>query len=310
LTDLANPKRSSDSAGADYVERINRAIDFVVRNLEEPIRLEEVARVSCFSQFHFHRVFRALLGETLNQFVKRLRLERALSLMSHEPGRSLTQVAFASGFSSSSDFSRSFKARYGVPPSAFDVQTFRKNKREELQDAITSAETRYQLDRLQPGDNPDGFQVEIREIPARTVAYIRVLNPYVGPGVVDAAERLVAWAEARALAAGQWLGYMWEDPNIVAHENCRYDVAVVVDHVDRAGEVGRFEFPPMLVAQVEVRGPIDLEVRALDWLYGTWLPKSRYVPDDHPGFEAWIGRPFAHGHEHFELYVQVPIKRG
>ncbi len=73
-------------------------------------------------------------------------------------------------------------------------------------------------------------------------------------------------------------------------------------------DVGRFEFPAMLVAEVVVRGGIDLELRALDWLYGTWLPRSRYVPDDQPCFEAWIGRPFQHGPEHFELLLQLPVK--
>ena len=57
----------------DYVERTNRAIDYIVRNLDGALRLEDVARVACFSPFHFHRVFHALLGETLNQFVKRQR---------------------------------------------------------------------------------------------------------------------------------------------------------------------------------------------------------------------------------------------
>jgi AraC family transcriptional regulator len=66
----------------------------------------------------------------------------------------------------------------------------------------------------------------------------------------------------------------------------------------------------MRVAQVEVRGGIDLEIRALQFLYGTWLPRSGYVPDDHPGFEAWIGRPFAHGMEYFELFAQLPVRRG
>ena len=75
------------------------------------------------------------------------------------------------------------------------------------------------------------------------------------------------------------------------------------------GEIGRFRFPPMVVAEVEICGGIDLELRALQWLYGTWLPRSGYVPDDHPGFEAWIGRPFAHGTEYFEIHVQLPIRR-
>ena len=75
------------------------------------------------------------------------------------------------------------------------------------------------------------------------------------------------------------------------------------------GEVGRFTFPSMTVAQVEVRGGIDLELRALQWLFGSWLPRSGYVPDDHPCFEAWIGLPFSHGTEYFELHAQLPVRR-
>jgi len=71
------------------IERVNRAIDHVLGHLHRPIRLEEVARVAGVSPFHFHRVFRALAGETLGEFVKRLRLERALYLMSHAPRRPL-----------------------------------------------------------------------------------------------------------------------------------------------------------------------------------------------------------------------------
>ncbi len=65
----------------------------------------------------------------------------------------------------------------------------------------------------------------------------------------------------------------------------------------------------MTVAQVDVRGGIDLELRALQWLFGAWLPRSGYVPDDHPCFEAWIGRPFSHGTDYFELRAQLPVRR-
>ncbi len=52
---------------------------------------------------------------------------------------------------------------------------------------------------------------------------------------------------------------------------------------------------------------IDLELRAIDWLYNTWLPGSGFVPDHQPGFEAWHGLPFAHGDEHFEIDAQLPV---
>jgi DNA gyrase inhibitor GyrI len=47
----------------------------------------------------------------------------------------------------------------------------------------------------------------------------------------------------------------------------------------------------MTVAEVAIRGGLDLELRALQWLYGSWLPRSGFVPDDQPAFEAWRGRP-------------------
>ena len=97
---------------------------------------------------------------------------------------------------------------------------------------------------------------------------------------------------------------------LVALEDCRYDVAVEVEDVEPEGEIGRLEFPAMTVAEVELRGSIELEQRAIDWLFGSWLPQSGYLPSDQPCFEAWIGRPFVHGLQHFELFAQLPVTRG
>ena len=99
----------SNLAKNEYVVRVNRAIDHILRNLDERLRLDDVAHVACFSPYHFHRIFRALMGETLNAFIKRVRLERAVYLLSFRDGSSLTDIALACGFSSSSDFSRSFR---------------------------------------------------------------------------------------------------------------------------------------------------------------------------------------------------------
>ena len=71
----------------DYLASVNRAIDHVVANLEQPLALADVARVAAFSPFHFHRVFQKLVGETLAAFVRRLRLERALGMMARAADR-------------------------------------------------------------------------------------------------------------------------------------------------------------------------------------------------------------------------------
>ena len=303
--------RTDEPPKAHYAARVNRAIDYVTAHLHEPVRLDDVARVASFSPFHFHRVFRSLVGETLNQFVRRLRLERALRMMAHGGGATLTQVALACGFASSSDFTRAFRDRYGVPPSAFDLDTWRERRRDELEERVNESDGYRLSPRLEPGENPDGFEARVRDLPERRVAYIRVLDPFGSHGVVRAVETLLAWADERGLADGQWLGYMWEDPEVVPLADCRYDVAVTVGDAEiRRDEMSTHVFPPMRVAEVEVRGGLELEQRALDWLFRTWLPASGYVPADQPCFEAWFGRPFAHGMHHFELAAHLPIVRG
>jgi AraC family transcriptional regulator len=292
-----------------YIERINLAIDHVLNHLHEPMRLKDLSRAARLSPFHFHRVFQALVGETPGEFVKRLRLEMALGLMARARSLSLTTIALRCAFASSSDFSRCFKQRFGVPPSAFDIKAWCKARGDELTAKVDKVAQRPHLERLPSRHNPDNFRVRIRDIGARNVAYIRVSRPYQGDAVFRAAQRLVAWAKRHGLASGQWLGYQWDNPEIVSLEDCRYHVAVEAERFTAKGEVGRFRFPPMVVAEVEIRGGLDLELRALQWLYGTWLPRSGFVPDDHPCFEAWIGLPFAHGTEYFELDVQLPIRR-
>jgi AraC family transcriptional regulator len=297
------------TAPTDYLSRINRAIDAIVRDLAQPLSLQAVSEASGFSPFHFHRVFTALVGETPNQFVKRLRLERALYLMSHAPRWSLTDVALHCGFASSSDFSRSFKQHFGQAPRRFDLSAFRETRRADFDRLLGSQHAASpQVQALASGANPDGFEARLRDLPARNVAYVRVFEPYREGAVQAACERLLAWAELRGLADGQWLGYMWDEPEIVALADCRYDVALVVDDCVPEGDIGCYRFPAMRVAEVDIRGDIHQEVRALDWLYKTWLPDSGCVPDDHPAFEAWVGRPFAHGNAHFELACQLPVR--
>lgn len=298
LPNLANP---------DYIGRINRAIDHVMGHLAEPLKLEDVARAAAFSPFHFHRIFRSLMGETLASFVKRVRLERAVYLLSHRKDAKLTAIALACGFSSSSDFSRSFRAHFGVPPSAFDVERFRSSRRARIWD-LSAPEKRHRLERLPAGENPDGFVARVRSLLARRVAYVRVPRPYEGDTVPRAAARLVAWAEARGLADGQWLGCQWDDPEIVPLDQCRYDVGLEVPPRTAADlEVSVTDFAPMTIAELEIAGGIDLELRALDWLFTTWLPTSGWAPAHQPMFEAWNGRPFAHGMERFELRVQLAV---
>ena len=105
-------------ANGRYAERIDRVIDYLRRNLDRPVKLGELANVACFSEFHFHRISRAVSGETLNNFTNWLRLEKAARLVRYSD-QSLTDIALDCGFSSSATFSRAFRSGYDTSPSQF-----------------------------------------------------------------------------------------------------------------------------------------------------------------------------------------------
>lgn len=317
-----------------YLERVNLAIDYMIARLDRPLRLRGVAQAAGLSPHHFHRVFQGITGESPAEFVRRQRLDWALAQIAQSPGATaagergrtagagrvrtargtrppIADIAARCGFASLSDFSRSFRRRFGAAPSRFDLAAWQAQHRAAL-DAIMpptppTAE-RARLRALPAVPGADRFHARVRALPARSVAYIRVRNPYAGSGVIDAASRLIAWAERHGLAGGAWLGFQWENPEITPLERCRYHVGVQAEGFTPRGEVGRYRFPPMLVAEVELLGDIHDELAALRWLYGHWLPRSGYVPAHHPCFEAWVGRPFALGHEKFHLHVQLPVK--
>jgi AraC family transcriptional regulator len=98
----------------EYIARINRVIDYIEERLDAPLTLTELAEVAHFSRFHFHRIFAAIVGETLNHFIKRVRIEKAATQLVFNPKKSITEIALDCGFTSSATFARAFKQFYGI----------------------------------------------------------------------------------------------------------------------------------------------------------------------------------------------------
>ncbi|MDR9393786.1 MAG: GlxA family transcriptional regulator [Roseovarius sp.] len=110
---------------AGLVERVgsnNAAILYAVEMMEshvaDPVTLEDLAQVAGVSPRQLNRLFRDKLGRATMRYYRDLRLEKAQGLLRNAP-MSLTEIALATGFASSSHFSRAYSARYGEPPSAY-----------------------------------------------------------------------------------------------------------------------------------------------------------------------------------------------
>jgi AraC family transcriptional regulator len=106
------------STRVELLHRLYRARDFMAATLEEPLRLDRMARVACLSPTHFLRTFRQLFGQSPHQYLIGLRLAEARRLLL-SGGATVTDVGAAVGFESLGSFSRLFKERVGSSPDAF-----------------------------------------------------------------------------------------------------------------------------------------------------------------------------------------------
>lgn len=98
----------------EWIDRLNRAMDYVESHLEEP-DWQEAAGIACCSPYHFQRMFALLAGVSLSEYVRRRRMSRAAADL--QSGERILDVALKYGYSSPTAFNRAFQAVHGLPPS-------------------------------------------------------------------------------------------------------------------------------------------------------------------------------------------------
>lgn len=112
------PPAQPQKGGLSAVQQ-NRIREFIDSCLGDELCLEGMAEQLGMSPFHFLRQFRASFGLTPHQFVLKMRLSRAASLLRAESSRSISDIALATGFASQAHFTSSFKRHFGQTPAAW-----------------------------------------------------------------------------------------------------------------------------------------------------------------------------------------------
>jgi AraC family transcriptional regulator len=102
----------------ELVKKILLSVDYIHEFYNQSLSLDELARVSCLSKFHFLRLFKMAMRQTPHQFINRVRIEKSKELLSSSK-LEVKHIADSVGFSDSSSFSRAFYQHVGAYPSQF-----------------------------------------------------------------------------------------------------------------------------------------------------------------------------------------------
>ena len=303
---------------SEYISRINKTFDYIESNLENPMTLEELASIANFSKFHFNRIFLSIVGETPFQFILRVRLEKAATLISSNKSKSISEIAHKCGFSDISIFSRNFKCYFHVSASHYRLNKSN-NSNLNQQDSNRRQSDEMPIQYFCPELKTIKWRtnmklnksVEVKELPKMTVAYIRHIGPYKGDEKLFGSiwNRLFSWAGPRGLIGGKdfkSLIVYHDDPNVTIEDKLRMSVCITVPAPTKVeGEIGKMEIEAAkyVIARFELTGQ-DFE-QAWGWVYGQWFPSSGYQPDDKPCFEIYPEEP---KDGKFIVDICVPVK--
>ncbi|MBV8046420.1 MAG: AraC family transcriptional regulator [Paludibacterium sp.] len=283
---MRTPYRRADT-DARYVERIRRAVAYIWTHLDRDVPLERLAEIACFSPYHFHRIYRALLGETVFDTVQRGRLHQAARRLSASD-QPLAQIARRAGYGSLAAFVRGFGRHYGTTPGRY---------RAGVAHRLTSERESYMQ------------SVQVREQPALLLLLRRHRGSYMNIGEAFDDLLLRAMPVCPDPAPVRAFGLYYDDPDGVPESALR-SAAAFTWSADWPVPDGLelLTLPAGRYAVARHTGPYSELQAAWRRLYVDWLPQSGFEPADQPCLEEYLNNPRDTAPMALQTDLMTPLK--
>lgn len=279
----------------NYKKQLQNVIEYISNNIDHnEIDLDKVSRIACFSKYHFHRIFTANIGMSLQQYIRWLRLKRAAHQLIVEKDKPLIEIAINAGFESHEAFTRAFKKISGVNPS-----TFRSLKNWSMWE-----NTPYCL----PDKGEIKMNIEIKEKKARRLAVVEHRG---SPDLLaNSVNQLISWAESQNMNLkprnGEAFGFAYDDPKTTKPDQFKFDLGITIpESLKLDGKVVEKKLPKGRYAIALHKGSRENIDTTIYGLYRDWLPNTKEELADFPCIFCY--QNFDHEVAETELLTEVWI---
>lgn len=298
----------------DYTKLINKVIDYIQNNLNRNISISELADQIYLSSYHFHRIFTSTVGESVGKFILRKRLEKAGRLLLQSED-SISEIAYACGYSSVSVFCRGFKRLFGMTAEEFrskNGEEYSKNSQSEsMNKQYSSVYSKYfcKVKTIKIGDKIMNCTFEVKELPALNIVYCRHQGSYNAMGPTFA--KLIQWAYPRGLVVApdfKLVSVYLDDPQITPVDKLQSDAGLIVTgDVPVTGEIGKYTIKGGLHAV----GRFEI---AMSEFGDAWSAMCKLIPDngcqqiDGHYYEIYLNNQEEHPEKKFIVDICIPVK--
>ena len=273
-------------------EYINRAIDYILNHINEDMSVDDIAAHCNFSRYYFSRMFKMETGESIYEFIKRVKMEQSAFRLKVEKSRSITDISCDYGYSSS-NYSSAFKQHHNLSPIEFRRSIARKS----LSNPIFS-DAAVGLESFEACDKKTSIEV-LEDCP---VIYQRHKGNY--------GDLSVHWGAFQEeykeyiTASTSFIERTYDDPSITDIDECLYEICMTAPegcklkntYILQGGKFAIYHFEG-LVKQIYT---------AYQSIFNVWLPQCGHELDDRYGFEVY--RKIDCDSMYMEIDLCIPIK--
>ena len=278
----------------EYEKAVNRVIDYINQHLYSSPNIKELSDIANMSEFHFHRVFKAVVGENVGEYINRIRLEHIAQRL-HISKSGLQEIAERTGYGTKHALSKAFKKHFGVSPSVYrrapkNMEPFFK-EREQRRSIVP----------------------QIKETGEKRLVYIRIVDWYGAPeSYTRAWNELGKFAKRNNLieTGTEFIGLSFDDPTITPPEKCRFYACFTTSKdVKPTGPFGIQYTQPGLYAVFLHEGSYYELIDTYFYIYTNWLPNNTdYRSTGSMSFEKYLNSPDNTEEKDLMTEIYIPVK--
>ena len=276
----------------DYTQRINKVVAYINNHLDESLDLKTLSEVAALSEFHFHRVFKALKGETIGAHITRLRLEATARLLRYTP-LPIEEIAFNIGYETPASLSKAFKNQYGITPSEYRTNKDIYIMKKEIINPHLALKA-----------------PKIMDLEPKNLIYVALTGEYGTLNYGKAYEQLWAVVKSQKLFTKgiESIGVFYDDPKITEISLQRSEICLSIHKpACPEGEVSCKSLAGGKYAVFFYQGSYS-HLAAVDDAAMRWVVESEYELRDEPLFEKYLNHSRRTPEEKLKTEIYIPIR--
>ncbi|PHR74463.1 MAG: AraC family transcriptional regulator [Arcobacter sp.] len=271
---------------------VNNTYYYIYKNIAQDISLEELAKLSSLSKYHFHRIFKEESKNTIFFELRSIRLQKAANLLITNNYSSILEIANECGYSSHSSFIKAFKKMFFYSP-----KEWRKEKYKEYSASL--------LKKFQNNKNFDALEVKIKVTPSILCTYLR--HKGYNNNISKTWEKLNAIVYENNITKQRQIAIYHDNPTIIPLKDCSY-VACIEISPNENTLLSTFIIEEGLCAVFSFKGVYGDILNFIRYVYHFWLPNSGYEAKTNPAYSIFKKNHFTSEEKEFDLEFYLPVK--